>query len=96
MSDYPLAPLAEIVDGPNERKGIGIMVHCPNCGAGGMAWFKNPLDGGAPVHQVQWVRTGDTLETLSLTPSFLMHHHFHSCLRDGKLCVDSPFSCEKR
>jgi hypothetical protein len=91
--DYPLAPLSQFIEGPDGRKGCGLMVDCPNCGAAGAAYFKNPLDGGAPVHPVQWDRTGETLETLSLTPSFLMIGHFHSWIRKGVLCVDSEFLC---
>jgi hypothetical protein len=93
--DYPLKPLAQFMDGPDDRKGCGVLVDCPNCGASGSAWFKNPIDGGPPVHPVQWDRTGETLETLSLTPSFLMIGHFHSFIRNGLLCVDSTFQCTK-
>jgi hypothetical protein len=94
--DYPLAPLAEFIDGPQGRTNCGVMIDCPNCGMSGAAWFKNPIDGGPPVHPVQWDRTGETLETLTLNPSFQMIGHYHSWIRNGMLCVDSEFSCVKR
>lgn len=57
-----------------ERHGIGIVFDCP-CGCSEIVGlpFRNPLDGG-PVHspnQASWQRTGDTFETLTLTPSIL-------------------------
>ena len=62
-----------------ERHGIGVMLECP-CGAPDSPLFvpfANPLDGG-PQHGPQgWKRTGDTFETLTLTPSIL---------RTGSLC----------
>lgn len=96
MSDYPLKDLAEFTE-YDGHKGVGVLVKCPNCGAAGAAYFANPLDGSAPppYARVQWQRTGDTLETLSLTPSFLMIDHYHSWIRNGMLCVDSPFTCTK-
>jgi hypothetical protein len=98
MSDYPLSTLAYFTEYEG-RKGVGIIVRCPNCGAGGAAYFANPLDGGSPppYARVQWQRTGDTLETLSLSPSFLMIDHYHSWIRNGMLSVDSPFGpeCER-
>lgn len=95
MADYPLAPLAKIVDGPGERKGTGMMIDCPNCGIPGGVWFSNPLDGGGAVHPTTWQRTGDTPETISLTPSVKMFNHFHSWVKNGMLCVDSSFECTK-
>ncbi len=54
------------------RNGVGIMLNCP-CGCG--EWlavpFANPIDGGPNVSEKGWQRTGDTFETLSLTPSIL-------------------------
>jgi hypothetical protein len=55
------------------RHGIGLSFTCPCCGAWRYVPFSNPLDGGPP-HQPDhalWHRTGETFETLTLTPSVL-------------------------
>ena len=52
------------------RLGVGVSFECPTCGERHWVPFDNPIDGGACVyHQGGWHRTGDTLETLTLTPS---------------------------
>lgn len=56
-----------------ERNGVGITLNCP-CGCENRLYvpFANPLDGGPaldPRHG--WQRTGETFETLTLTPSVL-------------------------
>jgi hypothetical protein len=57
------------------RSGMGISFECPRCRDQRLGvWFKNPLDGGPPAPpeegpKPRWVRTGDTFETLTLTPS---------------------------
>ena len=51
--------------------------HCPTCGNLTpqshrlVVWFNNPTDGLPPEHSAEhrWTRSGDTFETLSLTPS---------------------------
>ena|SRR5579864_4268340 len=89
--NYPLKEVGEFVmDG--DRK-IGIMIRCPNCQMLFSAWFRNPIGGGEAPHRVSWDRLGDTLETLSLTPSFMAVQHFHSWIRNGELRVDSAFTC---
>lgn len=52
------------------REGIGISFNCP-CGCGEQTFlcFENPLDGGPPVGQTCWQRTGEDFETLTLHPS---------------------------
>ncbi len=56
------------------RDGVGLELACP-CGCGEYFYvgFANPLDGGPPVCEghPHWQRTGDTFETLTLTPSIL-------------------------
>ena len=71
-------------DGAEGRDRMGVMFVCPACrdpttGYGHMqaVWFANPPDGGSPApHQPgyppgdpRWTRSGDTFETLTLTPS---------------------------
>lgn len=64
-------------DGPvPERQGVGLAFDCP-CGCGTRAYvsFTNPMDGKPPPHRARaeprWDRTGDTFETLTLSPSIL-------------------------
>jgi hypothetical protein len=59
------------------REGVGLGFDCP-CGCGFQLYvpFENPLDGGPPVERRRdgtggWQRTGETFETLTLTPSIL-------------------------
>jgi len=61
----------------NGRDGMGVLFLNPNHQNDYIAVpFENPLDGGPkgegqgyPVACHWWVRTGDTIETLSLSPS---------------------------
>lgn len=58
-------------EGTPERHGQSINFLCP-CGSGHVVSvpFANPIDGGAPMRGgVYWERQGDTIETLTLTPS---------------------------
>lgn len=70
------------------RHGMGIHFLCP-CGCDRLygAFFANPLDGGPPFDQGEgWERTGDTFETLTLSPSLLFDRgHWHGWLKDGVL-----------
>ena len=54
------------------RPAIGLALDCP-CGGGERMFvaFENPLDGGPRLEGMgaYWKRTGDTFETLTLTPS---------------------------
>jgi hypothetical protein len=54
------------------REGVGVAFDCPlgkECRH--YAPFENPLDGGPALEPGKgWQRTGDTFETLSLTPSY--------------------------
>ena len=55
------------------REGVGLAYTCPcgKCATERYVGFANPLDGGPPVSRVAWQRTGDTFDTLTLTPSIL-------------------------
>lgn len=67
----------------------GIMFDCPNpaCGHVLIVWFANPIGGGpaAPpdcAPTPRWQRTGETLATLTLTPSILVDC-WHGYIRNG-------------
>lgn len=87
-------------NGP-ERRGTGIIFNCPihdeDCFAG--VQFANPIDGGPP-HDADgaptWRRTGETFETLTLSPSIRRLGgadgcEWHGFIRDGRFetCGDS-------
>lgn len=66
-----LADLNAQFYGATGRSGIGILLDCP-CGCENLLGvpFTNPIDGGPPENErVTWQRTGETIETLTLTPS---------------------------
>lgn len=58
-----------------ERDGIGVSFDCPcGCDQRCVVLFENPTDGGPRLEgytKTLWQRTGDTFETLTLTPSIL-------------------------
>jgi len=94
--NYPLKELGEfITDQTASGAFIGLMVRCPNCRMQFSAWFRNPI--GDPVYQRRaepvWDRKGETLETLTLSPSFMFVGHCHSWIKDGQVQVDSAFTC---
>jgi hypothetical protein len=59
---------------------VAVQFRCPGCrGERIVIPFANPPDGGAPAAEmnargVVWTREGDTLETLTLTPSVDFKH----------------------
>lgn len=62
---------------------------CPcGCGAGLYVPFANPLDGGPQYGPQGWQRAGDTVDTLTLSPSVLRlgpaSCGWHGWIRDGK------------
>jgi hypothetical protein len=56
-----------------ERQGVGLVANCPDgCGERFSLLFVNPLDGGPSIAgdgRATWTRTGETFETLTLTPA---------------------------
>ena len=80
------------------RFGVGVIFDCP-CGRCDDAHqcyvpFANPLDGGPPlvddVSRALWKRTGETFETLTLTPSILRNRSrggcgWHGFITDGNV-----------
>lgn len=55
------------------RTGMGVSWECLACGERHWVPFENPIDGKSCVSGVAWKRIGETLETLTLTPSILFH-----------------------
>ena len=46
----------------------------------------NPIDGGPPPRATTlWTRTGETFETLTLSPSIHAVGHWHGFIRNGEL-----------
>jgi len=78
-----------------ERHGVGIAFDCPCgvCGSRCYIPFENPLDGGPAFvsDHPYWARTGDTFETLTLTPSIQRRkvgEHgctWHGFIRNGEI-----------
>lgn len=57
------------------RKGVGVALDCPCGKCDNLHWlyvpFKNPIDGGPPFegNHDTWSRSGDSIDTLTLSPS---------------------------
>jgi hypothetical protein len=80
------------------RQGVGVTFRCP-CGRADhgpdsdriYVSFANPLDGGPPYTspgEPAWQRTGDSFETLTLTPSILRvlaPCRWHGYVTDGAI-----------
>lgn len=76
------------------RSGVGLWFDCPTCPAGVRIrlhiWFANPVDGGAPKApdpQHGWVRSGTSLDALSITPSVDCSQcgHWHGFITNGQV-----------
>lgn len=74
-----------------ERTGMGLIFDCP-CGCTELIAipFHNPISGGPPAvreGQAGWHRTGETFETLTLTPSILRVGgcQWHGFVTDGEI-----------
>lgn len=70
------------------REKIGVSFDCPKCGPihPGFIPFANPLDGGPSTHEVAWQRTGESFETLTLTPSILRKDcGWHGFITNGEI-----------
>lgn len=85
--------------GHPDRHGLGVIYDCPcmdpKCEWGGrvVIGFANPLDGKpqlswrgeSATNEYFWQRTGDTFETLTLSPSIHCVGHWHGFMRSGVL-----------
>lgn len=77
------------------RHGMGITLLCPckpGCDTHLGVWFANPIDGGPPappecLPKPRWQRTGETFETMSLTPSVdaSASGHWHGFITNGEV-----------
>ena len=76
-----------------DTEGAGVIFDCP-CQSESCAWggklaisFRNPLRGKAyaSAEEHLWQRTGETFETLTLSPSIHAVGHWHGWLRNGVL-----------
>lgn len=74
------------------RTGVGVIMNCP-CGTHGednqlYVPFEAPLDGGPCLERKGWKRTGDTIDTLTLSPSVLRADPdgcgWHGWIRNGE------------
>lgn len=74
-----------------DNRSIGVTCLCP-CGCEHRLYvpFSNPIGGGLRDDgRHYWIRTGETLETLTLTPSIQRHFpcpkSWHGWIRDGEI-----------
>lgn len=74
------------------RHGMALTFECPCCLGTPRAtrlgvWFANPIDGQPPTddESTLWQRSGETFETLTLTPSIdaSKHGHWHGYITNG-------------
>ena len=92
--------LGGVVRHYENRHGMAVSFECPHCVAREAAtgdkrvirlavWFANPIDGLAPTDDAShlWNRTGETFETLTLTPSVdaSSDGHWHGFIRNGAI-----------
>lgn len=74
------------------RRGMGIRFDCPIHRGGDCLLgvdFANPIDGGPPSEsdRYKWNRTGETFDTLTLTPSVDASQHgcWHGFITNGEI-----------
>lgn len=82
-----------------ERHGVGVLLTCPcgNCDEFHDLYvpFENPIDGGPALESghPKWKRTGDTFDTLTLTPSILRSKEKGGCGWHGYITAGEVTSC---
>ena len=72
------------------RANVAILFDCPcGCSTQVLLTISNPLGGAEPIKDDRhtWERTGDTFETLTLTPSFRRASHcgYHGWVTSGEV-----------
>lgn len=70
------------------REGCALVCDCPcGCDQRLVVPFKNPIDGGPVIEPKGWDRTGDTFETLTLSPSIqrVGGCAWHGFIRNGEI-----------
>jgi hypothetical protein len=72
-----------------KRRGMGITFLCPHCQQTRIGvMFTNPIDGLKPayINSGLWQRTGETFETLTLSPSIDTSQckHWHGFITNGE------------
>jgi hypothetical protein len=82
-------------DAAQKRHGMGISFGCPKCDKQYnhrlVVYFSNPLDGGPKawwygIEDFFWNRTGNTFETLTLSPSInWLEGHWHGFIKNGEI-----------
>jgi hypothetical protein len=76
-----------------DRHGMAVSFDCPCCGGTSRAtrltvFLANPIDGGLPSDDGKlWTRSGDTFETLTLSPSVDVseYKHWHGHITGGEI-----------
>lgn len=74
----------------DNRHGMAVSFDCPHCRQTRIAvWFANPIDGLIPTDDAEhlWQRTGETFDTLTLTPSVDASSvgHWHGFISAGEI-----------
>jgi hypothetical protein len=71
------------------RHGMGLSFLCPHCRQVRLGvFYKNPIDGRVPSDDgLLWTRSGDTFDTLTLSPSIdaSKHGHWHGVITNGEV-----------
>jgi hypothetical protein len=80
-----------------EREGVGVLLDCPcgHCDEFHQLYvpFANPIDGGPPFEYGKnngWQRTGETFDTLQLSPSILRTKEKDGCGWHGYIGLTIP------
>lgn len=80
------------LDSLPDRKRVGMSFDCPHCASSDEPYrlfvtFDKPLDGGPTIEGRHWSRSGDSFQTLTLSPSVdaSAQGHWHGFVIDGRV-----------